>query len=265
MKVWIPVSLFVIYSFFAARYYVCHIKQVCGGRRSHVEATIRQPAAPITFPLSGAEPMLTDAGHHLLDSLSAQVGEGQILEITGHYYADEDNPTEYADLGLARAEQIKALLSDMVDPHKLRVRSAMQDGQAEGDTVGAVSFRIKDVDIHQAEVFSLGDRKVILFPYGAADKAPNPVIDSYLDKLAEELIRTGRKVIITGHTDNIGSAHKNKLMGLRRAKNIRDYLRKKGVPRKSIITRSKGETEPVATNDTPAGRHQNRRVEIEIQ
>ena len=51
---------------------------------------------------------------------------------------------------------------------------------------------------------------------------------------------------------------------MRRAEAVKKYLVSKGVPADRIYTEGKGETQPVATNKTAAGRAQNRRVEIEV-
>jgi OOP family OmpA-OmpF porin len=67
-------------------------------------------------------------------------------------------------------------------------------------------------------------------------------------------------VTVTGHTDSRGSDAYNQDLSERRAKSAARYLRGKGV--KGITTKGMGEKQPVASNDTDAGRAQNRRVEI---
>ena len=64
--------------------------------------------------------------------------------------------------------------------------------------------------------------------------------------------------------DSDGEETSNFTLAERRAKVIRDILRKKGVPRAQIITESKGETEPTAPNDTDTNRRLNRRVEVKL-
>ncbi|MBL7826351.1 MAG: OmpA family protein [Saprospiraceae bacterium] len=106
------------------------------------------------------------------------------------------------------------------------------------------------------------DRMVIHFPYKSWRKEDDAAIDAYLSELARQLISSGEKVRITGHTDFVGEPKENYNFGLRRANSIRDILVKKGVSPKQIICKSSGDTRPVATNDTPYGRYLNRRVEI---
>lgn len=71
-------------------------------------------------------------------------------------------------------------------------------------------------------------------------------------------------VLITGHTDNVGSASSNKALSQRRADNIKNMLVSKGIDANRIKTVGKGETSPIATNNTPEGRAKNRCIIITI-
>jgi outer membrane protein OmpA-like peptidoglycan-associated protein len=72
------------------------------------------------------------------------------------------------------------------------------------------------------------------------------------------------QLLIVGHTDNVGDDAYNQGLSERRANSAAAYLASQGVARTRIATSGKGEAEPVATNDTDAGRSQNRRVEVAI-
>ena len=86
-----------------------------------------------------------------------------------------------------------------------------------------------------------------------------------LAKIADQLrINEETRVSVEGHTDSVGSDELNQTLSEKRAAAVRDYLVSRGVPAARITTRALGETAPVATNDTPAGRQQNRRVELVI-
>jgi outer membrane protein OmpA-like peptidoglycan-associated protein len=67
---------------------------------------------------------------------------------------------------------------------------------------------------------------------------------------------------VGGHTDNTGSAAANMALSQRRADAVRDALVKDGVDSAMLTTKGYGETKPVASNDTPEGRLQNRRTEF---
>jgi outer membrane protein OmpA-like peptidoglycan-associated protein len=69
---------------------------------------------------------------------------------------------------------------------------------------------------------------------------------------------------IKGHTDNVGDPGNNMALSKNRATAVRDYLVKKGVSERKITANGFGDTKPVATNKTPAGRRLNRRVEFSI-
>ena len=71
-------------------------------------------------------------------------------------------------------------------------------------------------------------------------------------------------ILITGHTDNIGSDEANQRLSEGRANAVRDALIKRGVTPERIEAEGKGESEPVASNDTEEGRAKNRRVEFTI-
>ncbi|AHM60973.1 OmpA/MotB domain-containing protein [Flammeovirgaceae bacterium 311] len=72
------------------------------------------------------------------------------------------------------------------------------------------------------------------------------------------------KVGLTGHTDAIGSESYNKRLSVSRAQSAEEFLRNAGLAQERVNTEGKGEDEPAATNDTPEGRRQNRRVTIMV-
>lgn len=76
---------------------------------------------------------------------------------------------------------------------------------------------------------------------------------------------TWQAVVVTGHTDSIGSAAYNSKLSQRRAQAVKTYLVGKGLDGGMVNTAGKGLAEPVATNETAEGRSQNRRTEIEFQ
>ena len=67
---------------------------------------------------------------------------------------------------------------------------------------------------------------------------------------------------IDGHTDSVGSDEYNQTLSEKRADSVRDYLVQQGISADMIEARGFGKTVPIASNDTPEGRQQNRRVEL---
>ena len=72
----------------------------------------------------------------------------------------------------------------------------------------------------------------------------------------------GLHLEVEGHTDSIGGEEFNQRLSEKRAGSVRDYLVQQGITGEAIVSRGLGKSEPVASNDTPEGRQQNRRVEI---
>lgn len=86
-----------------------------------------------------------------------------------------------------------------------------------------------------------------------------------LTELAEVLLKKPDWGLqISGHTDNVGNAQSNLILSKKRAESVRDFMISKGVDASKLNALYFGQTMPIATNDTPEGRQQNRRVEMTI-
>jgi outer membrane protein OmpA-like peptidoglycan-associated protein len=72
------------------------------------------------------------------------------------------------------------------------------------------------------------------------------------------------KIEVEGHTDNTGSEDTNQALSEHRANSVRDFLILSGVNSGAITARGMGESQPVASNDSVAGRQLNRRVEMVV-
>ena len=100
----------------------------------------------------------------------------------------------------------------------------------------------------------------VLFKSGRSELLP-----SARERLAKVsgiiLAYPGLHLEVEGHTDSVGSEDYNQALSERRAQAVRDYLVQQGIT-SNILARGFGKSEPVASNDTPEGRQQNRRVEI---
>ena len=86
-----------------------------------------------------------------------------------------------------------------------------------------------------------------------------------LDSLAKSLASFGdSKLLLVGHTDSVGTASYNLGLSQRRAGAVAEYLTTRGVPASRLATSGRGETDPIASNDTDADRQLNRRVEVVV-
>ncbi|HZV66214.1 MAG TPA: OmpA family protein [Telluria sp.] len=103
----------------------------------------------------------------------------------------------------------------------------------------------------------------ISFDTGRSDIKPNfrPVLERFATTLNDNPATT---VTIIGHTDSTGDDAVNQPLSIDRAAHTRDYLAARGVAVSRIIVDGRGEREPIASNDDPAGRARNRRVEIYV-
>jgi outer membrane protein OmpA-like peptidoglycan-associated protein len=104
----------------------------------------------------------------------------------------------------------------------------------------------------------------ITFKTGSADLNADffRVLDG-VGMVVEEYNKT--LIVITGHTDNVGSDENNQALSERRAAAVGQYLLGKGINNQRVLTAGFGETRPVAPNDSEAGRSQNRRVEVTLE
>jgi outer membrane protein OmpA-like peptidoglycan-associated protein len=100
--------------------------------------------------------------------------------------------------------------------------------------------------------FATGSAKILTTSYDLLDQIAQAMREH--DDIAS--------MRIEGHTDNIGGADFNQKLSQQRAEAVTAYLVSKGVDGKKLETRGLGLTQPLAPNDTPAGRAQNRRVEF---
>lgn len=103
----------------------------------------------------------------------------------------------------------------------------------------------------------------VSFDTGSAEIKPNlrPILDRFATTLNQNPVTT---VTIIGHTDSTGSDAINEPLSRNRAAATRDFLVARGVAGNRIVTDGRGSYEPIADNNTDAGRAMNRRVEIYV-
>ena len=107
------------------------------------------------------------------------------------------------------------------------------------------------------------DAKNVQFVSGKATLSKNAAVN--LDEMAAYLLKYPElKLVINGHTDNVGSAAVNQRLSERRAAAAKNYLVKKGVGADRITTAGYGMTQPIVDNKTASNRALNRRTEFKI-
>ena len=153
--------------------------------------------------------------------------------------------------------------------------TALGDSDAPGvtDFSGANAGAIEMSDITSALAVPRGTRiepsapptvrLPIFFEFNSAKLRPEgrELLDKVGAALSSDELTTFR-FSVEGHTDSVGSEAYNTSLSAQRAAAVKEYLVAQGVPPERIATLGRGESDPVAENDSDAGRQRNRRVEL---
>lgn len=147
-------------------------------------------------------------------------------------------------------------------------------GGAAGGVTGSILDRQEQelrqqLDDDRIRVTNTGDRLIVTMPNGilfdTGSAAIRPGLQGDLGVLAQSLQRYPNSTVqVIGHTDNTGSAAYNQSLSERRAESVASRLVDNGVSPQRLRIIGRGEDQPIASNLTPEGRQQNRRVEIVI-
>ncbi len=139
-----------------------------------------------------------------------------------------------------------------------------------GDTLDAQAAELRqDFGNGEIDVINTGSELIVRMPEAilfATDSASlNPQLRSDLFVLSDSLNKYPASVVtVTGHTDNTGSAGYNQALSERRADSVASVLLSGNVSGGRLNVVGAGENQPISTNQTAAGRAQNRRVDITI-
>jgi outer membrane protein OmpA-like peptidoglycan-associated protein len=132
--------------------------------------------------------------------------------------------------------------------------------KAESDQLMKELANLKAQQTERGIVLTIGD---VLFATGKADLSANA--NKSVATLAEFLRKNpNRNVLIEGHTDSVGKDDYNLALSRKRADSVKDKLVEYGIEAGRITAVGYGKTFPVASNDTKAGKAQNRRVDVVI-
>ncbi len=113
------------------------------------------------------------------------------------------------------------------------------------------------------EVITLSDQGQVLFAFDSAELTgpAQQELQSLMSKLSDARVAS---VKVIGHTDSVGTDNYNQGLSERRASSVAEYLIGHGLAPSRVTSQGRGESEPVADNESDAGRAQNRRVELHL-
>ena len=161
------------------------------------------------------------------------------------------------DLEAAKAQE--AILRDDLAAERERARKIQEDAQKKFEALQSELIKVsRDA---RGTIITMAD---ILFQTNKADLMPS--LKENLAKIAGILIvYKDPKLIVEGHTDNVGKEDVNQKLSEARATNVKNYLIEQGVGAERLTSLGSGLSKPIADNNTKEGRAKNRRVDLIVQ
>ena len=207
---------------------------------------------------------------------------GALLAGCGDIPKPSDRPLENWEGGALIGAGIGAVVGAVAyskDRTKGAVLGAVGGGLAGGAVGAYMDSQKKDLEKNLAKEIQAGQAKVESMPdhvvritmtnqtaFDTNSSTIKPGFDSTMDKLADVVVRYAKTtLVVVGHTDNVGSDSYNQKLSERRAAAVAQYFESRRVNPVRPSVSGKGESSPVASNASEAGRQQNRRVEIYVE
>ena len=192
--------------------------------------------------------------------LSAQIANEKILTAQANDEVADGTAQRQAVLLQARERDSQRSAEQAGDARRA-ADSAQLRADASQLRADSLEAQLADLKVKKTErglVLTLGD---VLFDTNRSTLKSGAY--GTLDRLAMALRdNAGRKVLIEGHTDNVGSDETNQELSQRRAQSVQLALAQRGVAGDQVTAIGKGENFPIASNDDANGRQSNRRVEL---
>jgi len=285
----LSIVAFCLLTIYARWHYVCKMRMLCDEPVLKTEQITKLKNLSLndgtkavlsgyeqfSFDKNGAKANLSADNSDFIEKAAAflKANPDKNLKITGIYRPSEKDVKDgfYENLGLARAASLRSLLVAKGIPED-RFTLDHQLGDENLSTSATFSAFAKPTSTAENNNSSNGAQFTFTnmtfsdanFDSGSDVFKPGPQFMLYADSVVTYLKSNQNKSLtIVGHTDNVGDEKPNMSLGQRRANAVKQYFIKKGVKSK-ISTNSKGETDPIATNDTEDGKAKNRRVNVMI-
>ncbi len=201
------------------------------------------------------------------DQIVDYLGKNQDQELIISGYENDTEKDNQLGYGLSRANFVKSILTKAgINPNRIVTKAKEVDYNYNDDGIynGGVLLNLHTLDTSRIEEVEKSVAKRTLYSnFAQKTFKPDPQLINYALELKNYLNKyPNKKVQITGHTDDVGKEDANLWFGQQRANNVKKYLIAQGIEADKIIALSKGETSPIAPNDTDENRAKNRRIEI---
>ncbi len=246
-------GVFTAWLVLCTKWYVCEIQQSCY-EDTHLETSSGTIVKPVTQPLAVAtEPETRETFPKIVEKKPEVVKTAQKEVKTEKKIAARQN------------KPAKVIPEKSTAPAEKMVAKSSNLTAKGGSPVVSATNTTSRRNTRQVLVEKEKNRLTICLPQQYTEKSLRKAAGSYLDELAKQWKKTGGRILITGHTDFVGSADANYEVGMERARSVRDILKSMGIPASRITCTSEGEDMPRSDNDTPYGRFRNRRVEVVIK
>jgi outer membrane protein OmpA-like peptidoglycan-associated protein len=175
------------------------------------------------------------------------------------------------NLGIQRGERIKKILVEAgIHPEKIVIKPEIV-GINTIDSFwkdNCIQFSFHPLDEERVKELRTVPESMIIYPrYNNSGILANSQLKELVEEISDHVSNNPDLMIeVIGHTDNIGSGIDNYKMGLKYANQVRWYLINKGeFDPNQITASSRGEEEPIESNETSSGRLANRRIEIKFK
>ncbi len=175
------------------------------------------------------------------------------------------------NLGVQRGEKIKNILTEMgISVEKIVIRPVIKgiDNDDSDWVNNCIQFAFKPLDMERIKLLKTTPKSKVIYPrYTNSGIMANSTLKELVVEIKGYISNNPDLMVeIVGHTDNIGNGIDNYKMGLKYARQVRWYLiNKGGFDPNQITASSKGEEEPIESNNTSNGRTANRRIEIKFK
>lgn len=258
----------------AQRDAAAHLAFLVDMRARRLEAETRASAATARLP----ELRLASAklGREASERVAAEErrrreeAERQARIATAEAEQARQQATEQARMAAEQAERARLEAERQAAAARAEAQAAQAELDARARAEAEQKQRLADLEAKLAEIADTrrDDRGlVVTLPgiyFDTGKSLLKPGAREALNRIAAQLKASGAPltVRIIGHTDSVGASDYNQRLSMERARAVQQFLGGAGLDAAAMLVEGRGEDAPVASNDTAAGRQQNRRVEL---